>query len=69
VVLGNASAEVRQTTTYKEALLRIAASLEQVAAALVSAQRHGDAALGDADGALEEIGWAVTVRATSRRLD
>jgi len=55
----NESAEVRQATTalagHTEALPRIAASLEQVAAALVTAQRHSDYALGEADGALDEI--------------
>ena len=55
----NESAVVRQATTalagHTEALPRIAASLEQVAAALVTAQRHSDYALGEADGALDEI--------------
>lgn len=55
----NESAEVQQATTalagHKDALPRIAASLEQVAASLATAQRQSDAALGDADATLHEI--------------
>ncbi|WP_343571561.1 hypothetical protein [Mycobacterium sp.] len=55
----NESAEVRQATValagHTDALPQIAASLEQVAASLVTAQRHSDYALGEADGALDEI--------------
>jgi hypothetical protein len=55
----NESAEVQQATTalagHKEALPRIAASLEQVAASLATAQRQSDAALGEANGSLHEI--------------
>lgn len=55
----NESAEVQQATSalagHKDALPRIAASLEQVAASLATAQRQSDAALGDADATLHEI--------------
>lgn len=55
----NESAEVQQATTalagHKEALPRIAASLEQTAASLATAQRQSDSALGQADSALHEI--------------
>ncbi|ORV14715.1 hypothetical protein [Mycobacterium celatum] len=55
----NESAEVQQATTalagHKEALPRIAASLEQTAASLATAQRQSDAALGQADSALHEL--------------
>lgn len=55
----NESAEVQQATAalagHKEALPRIAASLEQVAASLATAQRQSDAALTGANGSLDEI--------------
>ncbi|BBZ10350.1 putative alpha/beta hydrolase [Mycobacterium branderi] len=61
----NESAEVQQATTalagHKEALPRIAASLEQTAASLATAQRQSDSALGQADSALHEIDNQMSV--------